>query len=135
MTKLDAKIPDELDEQIMRYAALKKVNKSQAIRELITAGIDVTANENEILKEIKSLKTEIRDSHNFNKKGFDRLAALSVKNGLKIFSIWHVVLIQIFLRSKDKGLDDSLCVQSRDETIKTATSLGIDDYKKSKEEL
>ena len=135
MTKLDAKIPDELDEQIMRYAALKKVNKSQAIRELITAGIDVTANENEILKEIKSLKTEIRDSHNFNKKGFDRLASLSVKNGIKIFSIWHVVLIQIFFRSKDKGLDDSLSVQSRDETIKTATSLGIDDYKKSKEEL
>ncbi len=135
MAKLDAKISDELDEHIMRYAALKRVNKSQAIRELITAGIDVTANENEILKEIKSLKTEIRDSHNFNKKGFDRLASLSVKNGIKIFSIWHVVLIQIFFRSKDKGLDDSLSVQSRDETIKTATSLGIDDYKKSKEEL
>ena len=135
MAKLDAKISDELDEQIMRYAALKRVNKSQAIRELITAGIDVTANENEILKEIKSLKTDLRDSHNFNKKGFDRLASLSVKNGIKIFSIWHVVLIQIFFRSKDKGLDDSLSVQSRDETIKTATSLGIDDYKKSKEEL
>lgn len=129
MTKLDAKIPDELDEQIMRYAALKKVNKSQAIRELITAGIDVTANENEILKEIKSLKTEIRDSHNFNKKGFDRLASLSVKNGIKIFSIWHVVLIQIFFRSKDKGLADNLCVQSREEAMKTATTLGADEYK------
>ena len=135
MEKITIKLDTELDTQIMRYAALKKVNKSQAIRELITAGIDVTANENEILKEIKSLKTEIRDSHNFNKKGFDRLASLSVKNGIKIFSIWHVVLIQIFFRSKDKGLDDSLSVQSRDETIKTATSLGIDDYKKSKEEL
>lgn len=129
MIKLDVKIPDELDEQIMRYAALKKVNKSQAIRELITAGIDITANENEILKEIKSLKTEIRDNHNFNKKGFDRLASLSVKNGIKIFSIWHVVLIQIFFRSKDKGLADNLCVQSREEAMKTATTLGVDEYK------
>jgi len=134
MIKLDVKIPDELDEQIMRYAALKKVNKSQAIRELIIAGIDITANENEILKEIKSLKADIRDNHNFNKKGFDRIAALSVKNGIKIFSIWHALLIQIFLRGKDKGFDDSLCVQSRDEAMKTATSLGIDEYKKSKEE-
>lgn len=128
MIKLDVKIPDELDEQIMRYAALKKVNKSQAVRELITAGIDVTANENEILKEIKSLKTEIRDSHNFNKKGFDRLASLSVKNGIKIFSIWHVVLIQIFFRSKDKGLVDNQCVQSREEAMKTATTLGANEY-------
>ena len=122
------KMNDELDEQIMRYAALKKLNKSQAIRELITAGIDVTANENEILKEIKSLKTEIRDSHNFNKKGFDRLASLSVKNGIKIFSIWHVVLTQIFFRSKDKGLADNQCVQSREEAMKTATTLGANEY-------
>lgn len=133
MVKLDAKIQDELDEQIMRYAALKKINKSQAIRELITAGIDVTANENEILKEIKSLRADIRDNHNFNKKGFDRIASLTVKNGIKIFSIWHAILIQIFLRSKDKGFDDKQSVQSRDEAIKTATNLGIDEYKKAKE--
>ena len=119
----------------MKYAALKKVNKSQAIRELITAGIDVTANESEILKEIKSLKADVRDNHSFNKKGFDRLASLTVKNGIKIFSIWHLVLIQIFLRSKDKGLDDSLCVQSRDEAMKTATSFGIDEYKNSKSDI
>lgn len=113
MEKTTIKLDTELDEQIMRYAALKKLNKSQAIRELITAGIDVTANENEILREIKSLKADIRDNHNFNKKGFDRLASLSVKNGMKIFSVWHLVLIQIFFRSKDKGLADNLCVQSR----------------------
>ncbi|MCT7553821.1 hypothetical protein [Aliarcobacter butzleri] len=135
MIKLDVKVSDNLDEQIMKYAALKKVNKSQAIRELIVAGIDVTANESELLKEIKSLRADVRDSHNFNKKGFDRLASLSVKNGLKIFSIWHVVLIQIFLRGRDKGLDDSLCVQSREEAMKTATSHGINEYKNSKEEL
>ena len=132
MEKITIKLDTELDEQIMKYAALKKVNKSQAIRELITAGIDVTANESEILKEIKSLRAEVRDNHSFNKKGFDRLASLLVKNGIKIFSIWHLVLIQIFLRSKDKGLDDSLCVQSRDEAMKTATSFGIDEYKNSK---
>ncbi|MCR1815523.1 hypothetical protein [Aliarcobacter butzleri] len=135
MIKLDVKVSDNLDEQIMKYAALKKVNKSQAIRELITAGIDVTANESELLKEIKSLRADVRDSHNFNKKGFDRLASLSVKNGIKIFSIWHVVLIQIFLRARDKGLDDSLCVQSREEAMKTATSHGINEYKNFKEEL
>ena len=133
MEKITIKLDTELDEQIMKYAALKKVNKSQAIRELITAGIDVTANESEILKEIKSLRAEVRDNHNFNKKGFDRLASLSVKNGIKIFSIWHVVLIQIFFRSKDKGLADNLCVQSREEAMKTATTLGIDDYKNSKD--
>ena len=132
MEKITIKLDTELDEQIMKYAALKKVNKSQAIRELITAGIDVTANESEILKEIKSLKADVRDNHSFTKKGFDRLASLTVKNGIKIFSIWHLVLIQIFLRSKDKGLDDSLCVQSRDEAMKTATSFGIDEYKNSK---
>lgn len=135
MEKITIKLDTELDEQIMKYAALKKVNKSQAIRELITAGIDVTANESEILKEIKSLRAEVRDNHSFNKKGFDRLASLLVKNGIKIFSIWHLVLIQIFLRSKDKGLDDSLCVQSRDEAMKTATSFGIDEYKNSKSDI
>ena len=133
MEKTTIKLDTELDEQIMRYAALKKLNKSQAIRELITAGIDVTANENEILREIKSLKADIRDNLNFNKKGFDRLASLSVKNGMKIFSVWHLVLIQIFFRSKDKGLADNLCVQSREEAMKTATTLGIDDYKNSKD--
>ncbi len=51
------------------------------------------------------------------------------KNGIKIFSIWHVVLIQIFFRSKDKGLADNLCVQSREEAMKTATTLGADEYK------
>ncbi|MDN5063722.1 hypothetical protein [Aliarcobacter butzleri] len=135
MIKLDVKVSNDLDEQIMKYAGLKKINKSQAIRELIVAGIDVTANESELLKEIKSLRADVRDSHNFNKKGFDRLASLSVKNGIKIFSIWHVVLIQIFLRAKDRGLDDSLCVQSREEAMKTATSHGINEYKNSKEEL
>lgn len=134
MEKITIKLDTELDEQIMKYAALKKINnKSQAIRELITAGIDITANESEILKEIKSLRADVRDNHNFNKKGFDRLASLSVKNGIKIFSIWHVVLIQIFFRSKDKGLADNLCVQSREEAMKTATTLGIDDYKNSKD--
>lgn len=135
MVQHTIRVNKELDEQIRKYAALKQQSISNVLRELIVQSLDIKTQENEILKEIKSLKADLRDSHNFNKKGFDRLAALSVKNGLKIFSIWHVVLIQIFLRSKDKGLDDSLSVQSRDETIKTATSLGIDDYKKSKEEL
>ena len=135
MVQHTIRVNKELDEQIRKYAALKQQSISNVLRELIVQSLDIKTQENEILKEIKSLKTEIRDSHNFNKKGFDRLASLSVKNGIKIFSIWHVVLIQIFFRSKDKGLDDSLSVQSRDETIKTATSLGIDDYKKSKEEL
>ncbi|MFA6740383.1 MAG: hypothetical protein WCR78_02725 [Arcobacteraceae bacterium] len=135
MVQHTIRVNKELDEQIRKYAALKQQSISNVLRELIVQSLDIKTQENEILKEIKSLKADLRDSHNFNKKGFDRLAALSVKNGLKIFSIWHVVLIQIFLRSKDKGLDDFLSVQSRDETIKTATSLGIDDYKKSKEEL
>ncbi|MFW3338746.1 hypothetical protein ACN9JY_03235 [Aliarcobacter butzleri] len=135
MIKLDVKVSDNLDEQIMKYAALKKVNKSQAIRELITAGIDVTANESELLKEIKSLRADVRDSHNFNKKGFDRLASLSVKNGIKIFSIWHGILIQVFLRTKDNGHDDNRCMQSREEFAKTAKSHGINEYKNSKEEL
>ena len=135
MVQHTIRVNKELDEQIRKYAALKQQSISNVLRELIVQSLDIKTQENEILKEIRNLKADLRDSHNFNKKGFDRLAALSVKNGLKIFSIWHVVLIQIFLRSKDKGLDDSLSVQSRDETIKTATSLGIDDYKKSKEEL
>ena len=134
MEKITIKLDTDLDEQIMKYAALKKVNKSQAIRELITAGIDVTANESEILKEIKSLRAEVRDNHNFNKKGFDRLASLSVKNGIKIFSIWHVVLIQIFFRSKDKGLADNLCDQRREEAMKTATTLGANEYNNAKAE-
>ena len=128
MNTLQVKVPDGLDQQIIKYAGLKKINKSQAIRELITAGIDITANENEIIKEIKSLKSEIRDNHTFNKKGFDRLAALSVKNGIKIFSIWHAILIQVFLRSKDKNLDDSFCVTSKDEVAKTALSYGISEF-------
>ena len=135
MVQHTIRVNKELDEQIRKYAALKQQSISNVLRELIVQSLDIKTQENEILKEIKSLKADLRDSHNFNKKGFDRLAALSVKNGIKIFSIWHVVLIQIFLRSKDKGLDDSLCVQSRDETIKTATSLGIDEYKKAKEGL
>ncbi|MCT7613162.1 ribbon-helix-helix protein, CopG family [Aliarcobacter butzleri] len=64
MEKITIKLDTDLDEQIMKYAALKKVNKSQAIRELISSGIDVTANESEILKEIKSLRAEVRDNHN-----------------------------------------------------------------------
>ncbi|KLE06510.1 hypothetical protein AF78_03020 [Aliarcobacter butzleri L353] len=134
MEKITIKLDTDLDEQIMKYAALKKVNKSQAIRELITAGIDVTASESEILKEIKSLRADVKDSHNFNKKGFDRLASLSVKNGIKIFSIWHGILIQAFLRSRDKGEDDNRCMQSREEFAKTANSYGINEYKNSKEE-
>ena len=59
MEKITIKLDTDLDEQIMKYTALKKVNKSQAIRELITAGIEVTANESEILKEIKSLRAII----------------------------------------------------------------------------
>ncbi|MFX4266855.1 hypothetical protein ACOL29_04235 [Aliarcobacter butzleri] len=134
MIKLDVKVSNDLDEQIMKYAGLKKINKSQAIRELIVAGIDVTANESELLKEIKSLRADVRDSHNFNKKGFDRLASLSVKNGIKIFSIWHGILIQAFLRSKDNGYDDNRCVQSKEEFEKTAKSYGINEYKNSREE-
>lgn len=134
MIKLDVKVSNDLDEQIMKYAGLKKINKSQAIRELIVAGIDVTANESELLKEIKSLRADVRDSHNFNKKGFDRLASLSVKNGIKIFSIWHGILIQAFLRSKDKGEDDNRCMQSREEFAKTATTLGVNEYNNAKVE-
>lgn len=134
MEKVTIKLETELNEQVVKYAALKKINKSQAIRELIAYGIDVTANETEILKEIKSLKAEIRDSHNFNKKGFDRLASLTVKNGMKIFSIWHVALIQIFLRAKDKGLADNLRVQSREEAMKTATTFGVNEYNNNKVE-
>ena len=129
MVQHTIRVNKELDEQIRKYAALKQQSISNVLRELIVQSLDIKTQENEILKEIKSLKTEIRDSHNFNKKGFDRLASLSVKNGIKIFSIWHVVLIQIFFRSKDKGLADNLCVQSREEAMKTATTLGADEYK------
>ncbi|MCG3663003.1 hypothetical protein L5F37_06280 [Aliarcobacter butzleri] len=132
MVQHTIRVNKELDEKIRKYAALKKQSISNVLRELIIQSLDITTQENEILKEIKSLRADVRDSHNFNKKGFDRLASLSVKNGIKIFSIWHGILIQIFLRSKDKGLDDSICVKSRDEASKTATSFGIDEYKNSK---
>lgn len=128
MVKIDTRVAEDLEQQIIKYAAMKKISKSQAIRELIEAGIDVTAHESELLKEIKFIKSQLRDEHEFNKKGFDRLASLSVKNGNKIFAIWHAILIQIFLRSKDKGIEDSKCVQSRDEALKTATTLGINEY-------
>lgn len=122
------RVDKELDEQIRKYAALKKQSISNILRELIVHGLDIKTQENEILKEIKSLKADMRDSHNFNKKGFDILAALSVKNGIKIFSIWHAILIQVFLRSRDKGLDDPRCVKSRDEVEKTALSYGISEF-------
>jgi metal-responsive CopG/Arc/MetJ family transcriptional regulator len=128
MITLQVKVTNDLDEQIKKYAALKKVNKSQAVRELIESGIDVTANESEILKEIKSLRADIRDSHDFNKKGFDRLASLSVKNGKKVFSLFHLVLIQIFFRTKDKGMSDEESLKSRNESMATATKLGIEEF-------
>ena len=128
MESLTIKISKTMNEQLNKYAALKKINKSQAARELIESGIDVTAQESELLKEIKSFRTEMRDNHAYNKKGFDRLASLCVKNGKKIFSIWHLVLIQVFLRSKDKGLDDQVAKGSRDEVEKTATNFGIREY-------
>ena len=128
MVQHTIRVNKELDEQIRKYAALKQQSISNVLRELIVQSLDIKAQENEILKEIKSLKADLKDSHNFNRKGFDRLAALSVKNGIKIFSIWHVVLIQIFFRSKDKGLADNQCVQSREEAMKTATTLGANEY-------
>ena len=135
MVQHTIRVNKDLDEQIRKYAALKQQSISNVLRELIVQSLDITTQESEILKEIKSLRAEVRDNHSFNKKGFDRLASLLVKNGIKIFSIWHLVLIQIFLRSKDKGLDDSLCVQSRDEAMKTATSFGIEEYKNSKSDI
>ena len=128
MTQHTIRVSKELDEQIRKYAALKQQSISNILRELIESGIDVTSHESELLKEIKSLRADVRDNHQFNKKGFDRIASLSVKNGKKIFSIWHAILIQVFLRSRDKGLDDNRCVQSRDETMQTATKLGIDEF-------
>ena len=128
MESLTIKISTTMSEQLNKYAALKKINKSQAARELIESGIDVTAHESELLKEIKSFRADMRDNHAYNKKGFDRLASLSVKNGKKIFSIWHLVLIQIFFRSKDNGVEESKCVQSRDEALKTASTLGINEF-------
>lgn len=122
------RVSDQLDQQIRKYAALKQQSISNVLRELIVQSLDVTANESDILKEIKSLRTEVKNHHDFNKKGFDRLASLSVKNGKKIFSIWHAVLIQVFLRSKDKGVEDSQSKQSRDEVMATATKLGIDEF-------
>jgi len=130
MIKLDGKVSNDLNEKILRYAALKKINKSEAIRQLIEAGIDVTANESEILKEIKSLRTDMRDHHAFNKKGFDRIASLSVKNGKKVFSLFHLVLIQIFFRTKDKGMTDEESLKSRNESMSTATKLGIEEFNK-----
>ncbi|MFW3357301.1 hypothetical protein [Aliarcobacter butzleri] len=132
MVQHTIRVNKELDEKIRKYAALKQQSISNVLRELIIQSLDISTQENEILKEIKSLRADVRDSHNFNKKGFDRLASLSVKNGIKIFSIWHGILIQAFLRSKDKGEDDNRCMQSREEFAKTATSFGIDEYKNSK---
>jgi metal-responsive CopG/Arc/MetJ family transcriptional regulator len=130
MITLQVKVTNDLDEQIKRYDGLKKVNKSQAVRELIESGIDVTANESEILKEIKSLRADVRDNHAFNKKGFDRVASLSVKNGKKVFSLFHLVLIQIFFRTKDKGMTDEESLKSRNESMSTATKLGIEEFNK-----
>ena len=135
MVQHTIRVSKELDEQIRKYSALKQKSISNVLRELIIQSLDIKAQENEILKEIKSLKADVKDSHNFNKKGFDRLASLSVKNGIKIFSIWHGILIQAFLRAKDKGLADNLCVQSKEEFERTSKSYGINEYKNSKEEL
>ena len=112
MVQHTIRVNKELDEKIRKYAALKQQSISNVLRELIIQSLDISTQENEILKEIKSLRADVRDSHNFNKKGFDRLASLSVKNGIKIFSIWHGILIQAFLRAKDKGLADNRCMQS-----------------------
>ncbi|MEM5570719.1 hypothetical protein [Aliarcobacter butzleri] len=134
MVQHTIRVNKELDEKIRKYAALKQQSISNVLRELIIQSLDISTQENEILKEIKSLRADVRDSHNFNKKGFDRLASLSVKNGIKIFSIWHGILIQAFLRSKDKGEDDNRCMQSREEFAKTATTLGVNEYNNAKVE-
>jgi len=128
MTQHTIRVSKELDEQIRKYAALKQQSISNVLRELIESGIDVTSHESELLKEIKSLRAEVRDNHEFNKKGFDRLAKLSVKNGKKVFALFHLVLIQIFFRTKDKGLSDQEAYQSRNESLQTANKLGIDEY-------
>ena len=128
MIKIDTRVTEDLDEKIKKYGALKKINKSEAIRQLIEAGVDITGQESEILKEIKNLNTVIRDNHNYNKKGFDRLASLSVKNGKKIFALWHAVLIQVFLRTLDKTGDDKQAKQSRDEVDKTSTNFGVREF-------
>ncbi len=93
MVQHTIRVNKDLDEQIRKYAALKQQSISNVLRELIVQSLDITTQESEILKEIKSLRAEVRDNHSFNKKGFDRLASLLVKNGIKIFSIWHLVLI------------------------------------------
>lgn len=69
MKKLTTKVDEELHDKILRYSSLKKLyNTSQAIRDLITHGLDVTANETEILKQIKSLKADVRDTQNILNK-------------------------------------------------------------------
>ena len=128
MESLTIKISKSMSEQLNKYAGLKKINKSQAARELIESGIDVTAHESELLKEIKSFRADMRDHHSFVKKGFDRLASLSVKNGKKIFALFHLVSIQIFLRTKDLGGDDNKAKLDLENATKTANTHGINEF-------
>ena len=130
MEKVTIKLETDLSEQVLKYAGLKKLNKSQAIRDLIRAGIDVTAHESELLKEVKNLNTKLQDMHDFNKKGFNRLASLSVKNGIKIFTIFHAVMIHIFLRTKDVEKDEVKAKKMMEDAQNTAITLGTNEYNK-----
>lgn len=127
MNDLHIKMTEELNEQIMKYAALKKVNKSQAVRELIAHGLDVTANESDILKEIKALRADVKDTQSILQKNTDRLVKLSVKNLKYVLATWHLVLITIFFRSKDKGMSDDQCVNAREDASKYAMKYALRD--------
>ena len=131
--KLTIKIDKEEKEKILKYAIQNNITMSEVVRKTIKDFFNNEKEESEILKELKLLKSEIRDNQLFIKKSVDRLAKLSVKNGLKIFSVFHLILITIFYRSKDKNYDDATAYKIREESAKAATKMGIEEYNKKEE--
>ncbi len=125
MEKLTIKIDEQEKEKILKFSVQNNITMSEAVRQILKDFFNNEKEESEILKELKLLKSEIRDNQLFIKKSVDRLAKLSVKNGLKIFSVFHLILITIFYRSKEKNYDEATALKIKEESAKAATKMGI----------
>lgn len=130
MKATTVRLDDELDEQISKYAAYKKIKVSDAIRELLREGVDPKSNENELIKEIKNLQGELKNTQTKLNSHAERIVKISIKSQKYILAIWHLVQISIFFRAKDKGLDDNESVKTRDESANYAMTFAIKDLSK-----
>jgi len=130
LIKFNMKISKQLNEKITKYSISKNITKSQAARMILEDFFNNEKEESEILKEIKLLRAEVRDNHNFIKKNFDRVAKLLVKNGIKIFAAFQAILILGFLRAKDKGFEDQKALNSKIEIEQTSLKLATEEYNK-----